>query len=303
MIEYDYLSRNVIDKTKYRNIRDQRLIFKAQKNPKQLPYKLVLNKTFGASKAKYNDLYDPLQANNICIAGQLLLLDLIEKLEGHWKLIQSNTDGLIGKCESLQGVEKVKQIAHEWEQRTRMTLEFDLYKKIIQKDVNNYIIIDENGGYKSKGAYVKKLSPIDYDLPILNKAVVDFFVKDIDPAETIEKCNDLIMYQKVCKISSKYLYIKHGDKRLNEKCIRVFASRGHAEGVFKAKVTEKSLQLAKIENTPEKCFIQNGNIIGKKVPNHLDKSWYLETAKGRINDFLGFSELPILNDQMSMFDC
>ena len=29
-------------------------------------------------KDKYNGLYDPRQANNVCIAGMLLLLDLIE---------------------------------------------------------------------------------------------------------------------------------------------------------------------------------------------------------------------------------
>ena len=44
----------------------------------QQPYKIVLNGTYGASKDKYNNLYDPLQANNVCINGQLMLLDLIE---------------------------------------------------------------------------------------------------------------------------------------------------------------------------------------------------------------------------------
>ena len=48
-------------------------------------------------KNKFNDLYDPKNANQICITGQLLLLDLIEKLETvkSFELIQSNTDGII----------------------------------------------------------------------------------------------------------------------------------------------------------------------------------------------------------------
>ena len=35
--------------------------------------KIVLNGTYGASKDKHNNLYDPLMANNVCVAGQLLI--------------------------------------------------------------------------------------------------------------------------------------------------------------------------------------------------------------------------------------
>jgi hypothetical protein len=50
MIEYGFLSRNVPDSTKYRQIRDERLRLKAEKNPMANPLKIVLNSTFGASK-------------------------------------------------------------------------------------------------------------------------------------------------------------------------------------------------------------------------------------------------------------
>lgn len=88
MIEYGFLSRNVSNPSKYKEIRDTRLKLKAEKNPMQLPYKIVLNSTYGASKDKHNDLYDPLMANNVCVGGQLLLLDLIDKIEPYCKLIQ-----------------------------------------------------------------------------------------------------------------------------------------------------------------------------------------------------------------------
>ena len=67
------------------------------KDPRQQPRKIVLNSTFGASKDRYNKLYDPLQANNLCIANQLFIVDLLEKLEGKCELIQSNTDGILVK--------------------------------------------------------------------------------------------------------------------------------------------------------------------------------------------------------------
>lgn len=43
MIEYEYISRSVKDKNKYRKIRDKRLELKRKKDPMQLPYKIVLN--------------------------------------------------------------------------------------------------------------------------------------------------------------------------------------------------------------------------------------------------------------------
>ena len=60
MIEYGYISRNVENPDKYREIRDTRLRLKAEKNPMQQPLKIVLNSTYGAMKDKHNNLYDPL---------------------------------------------------------------------------------------------------------------------------------------------------------------------------------------------------------------------------------------------------
>ena len=72
-------------------------------------------------KDKYNGLYDPRQANNVCIAGMLFLLDLIEKLEAHCEIIQSNTDGILIKMSSLNDFELIDDICFEWEERTHGT--------------------------------------------------------------------------------------------------------------------------------------------------------------------------------------
>ena len=286
MIEYDFLSRNVSEKNKYREIRDERIRLKNLKDAMQQPYKIVLNSTYGASKDKYNALYDPLMANNVCVAGQLLLLDLIECLEGHWKLCQSNTDGLIGKVDSMEQIEYIKKICNEWEQRTRMVLEYDVYSKLIQKDVNNYIIVNDAGKYKSKGAYVKKLSPIDYDLAIVNKAIVDYFIHSKPVADTITQCSRLIEFQKVVKISHKFDGAVFGNEPLG-RCFRVFASLESTSCIRKLKGDSKH----KIANVPENCFINNGNIVNARVPRRLDKQWYINLANERIKDFEG-EDLP-----------
>ncbi|MBP2654231.1 MAG: hypothetical protein H6Q73_1800 [Firmicutes bacterium] len=283
MIEYNFLSRSVADTDKYRQIRDDRIRLKKEKNLLQQPYKIVLNSTYGAMKDKYNALYDPRQANNVCVGGQLLLLDLIEKLEPFCQIIQSNTDGVIVKLDSVD-VDAIKAICGEWERRTRMVLEFETFTRIYQKDVNNYIILRDDNTYKAKGAYVKKLDFLDNDLPIVNKALVNYFTQGLPLDETINNCTNLMEFQKIVKVSNKYMYAAHGSKILNERVLRVFASRSKRDqGVFKYKSLERT---EKIANTPPRCFIENGSVNNVPLPLKLDIHWYIEVARKRLNDFL-----------------
>lgn len=284
MIEYDYLSRNVKNPAKFKEIRDTRIKYKMAKDKRQAPLKIVINGTYGAMKDKYNGLYDPLQANNVCIGGMTLLLDLIEKLEPHCELIQSNTDGVLVKLNHPDDYYLIDDICYEWEKRTRMELEFEEYVKVIQKDVNNYILVAEDGKYYSKGAYVKKLNPLDNDLPIVNEAVVKYFIDGIEPEETIFNCTELLKFQKIVKISSKYEYARYGTRRMSENVFRVFASIDKNDGEL-LKVRDGSA--SKIGYTPDKCFIVNDDVRGMKVPSKLDYWWYLDLANKRINDFLG----------------
>lgn len=307
MIEYNFGSRNIANPAKYREIRDTRLKLKADKNPMQAPYKIVLNSTYGAMKDKNNALHDPRQANNVCVGGQLLLLDLIEMLEGKCQLIQSNTDGLIVKLFKEDDYELIDDICYEWEQRTRMQLEFDLYKKIFQKDVNNYVIVDFDGDYKSKGGYVKKLDNLDYDLPIVNRALKEYLLKGVHPQKTINDCSQLKEFQKIVKVSSKYLYALYsptvteekvrdengklktikvftGGEIQKEKCFRVFASKLDSEGsIFKVKNHQKNPE--KFADTPEHCFFINEDVNQARTPRKLDKRWYAELAIKRLQDF------------------
>lgn len=293
MIKYGYTSRNISDPKKFEEIYHTRLKYKAEKNPLQAPLKLVLNSTYGAMKDKYNNLYDPLQANNVCVGGQLLLLDLIEKLEGHCQIIQSNTDGILIKLRAASDFKKVEGICHEWEDRTRMVLEFSEFRKVFQGDVNNYVIVPEGdlfdkkgkARWKSKGGYVKKLTDLDYDLPIVNKAIVDFMLRGIPVETTINACTELKMFQKIVKVSGKYECGLWGDQVMTDKCFRVFASRRLADpGIFKRK---KGGKPEKFANTPEHCFINNGDVNGESIPHRLDRNWYIKMTKTRLSEKFG----------------
>ena len=287
MIEYGFLSRNVNDRSKYKQIRDERLRLKALKDPKQLPMKIVLNSTYGASKDKYNGLFDPLMANNVCITGQLLLLDLIDKLEiafgNKCELIQSNTDGILVKLPDESYYDEYVKICKEWEDRTRLGLEHDIYVKVYQKDVNNYVIVDNKGKYKSKGAYVKKLNDLDNDLPIVNKALVNKLVNNKDIAETITECNKLKDFQKIVKVGRDYDYVMFGETPLTERVLRVFASKDSTDcGIFKY----RNGKADKVGNTPDVAFIYNDDVNNVICPNKLDKQWYIDLANKRYDDFM-----------------
>ena len=289
MISHNYFSRSVptegVERFKWVYNENLRLKKYPELKKKRQVYKLICNSTYGCFKDKYNALYDPLMANNICVTGQLALLLLIEMLEPHCKLIQSNTDGLIVKLQSLDDYELIDDICWEWEQLTGVKLAFDpIIKKIYQKDVNNYLFINEDGEVEAKGAYVKKLSPLDYDLPIVNKAMREYMINGTPVEDTINNCDDLIEFQKIVKLSSKYAKVEWNGKQFTNKCYRVFATTFRQCGSI-CKIKTSKANAEKFANTPNYCYLVNGDIRGRKTFNHLDREWYIETAKERLRQY------------------
>lgn len=292
MIAHELLSRNVQDPSKFKGIRDHRIELKHAKDPRQKALKLVINGTYGASKDKFNALYDPRQANMVCVNGQLMLIDLMHKLvrDVGAEIIQSNTDGvLIRMPDGFDGgpdafYDRVDDVAYEWEHRTGMGLEFDEFTRVYQKDVNNYVLVTADGSMKTKGAYVKKLGPLDYDLAVVNKALVEFMVHGVPVEDTIAADDDLIDYQRVVKVSGKYKYGVHGHERLTDRCFRVFASTRESDGMI-GRVKAGKAKPEKFGNTSEHSFIDNGDVHGKKCPDYLDKAWYIQLAKTRLAQF------------------
>ena len=296
MIEYDYLTRNCKNKNKFKQIYDKRVELKKQgKKKEQAPYKIILNGTYGICKDKYSLAFDPLQANNVCVNGQLMLLDLLEHLEPYCEIIQSNTDGIILQVYSDEKEKKMKEVCDDWMKRTRMGLGFDEIEEIFQKDVNNYCFRFTNGKLERKGAYVKELDDLDFDLPIVNKAIVDYLMKGIEPYDTIENCNELKQFQKVIKVSSNYLYGWHNDEFLTDKTFRVFASKDKND-TYIGKVKTEGGTIEKFANTPEHCMIINENINGMECVKNLDKKWYVDLANKRLKDF-GIE----IQDEFSLF--
>nr|DAU43999.1 MAG TPA: DNA polymerase [Caudoviricetes sp.] len=295
MIQWDLLSRAVPNLQTYIDIREQRLKYKHDGNPLQAPLKILLNSVYGMSGAgkyedgKYqvlSDVYDPVRMREVCINGQLMILQLIEDL-AQFKLIQSNTDGLIYKVHKTE-LENFKRIVNQWEKRTRLNMEYDYITYMAQRDVNNYIAVFDNGTIERKGGAVKKAKILDNDLPIVSDSVVEYFVNGVDPTEYIMKENNLMRFMKTYKLSSKYSHAIYNDEVLTDKVYRVFASRSRKDGiVYKCKEGGKPEKFA---SCPVHCKIINGNIQDMTVPNWLDYNFYIKESWRRINSFLGKNE-------------
>ena len=321
-IEYNLLSRKFKNPDDFRMMRDFRLKLKAEGNSKNKALKPMINGIYGASKDRNGAIYDPLMANLTCIFGQMFILDLIDKLEPYCRLLQTNTDGIFVLCESEEQKNKVIEITHYVGERLRMEFEIDEYTKLIQKDVNNYIAIMKNGEVECKGSMVKYNNPIDNDLPILNDAVRNYLAYDIPIEKTINECDELIKFQKVIKLSSKYKEVWYGaalsgksedgsiktsgidGELLKNKVHRVFASNRPSDGsIYKLKIEKGVKSYEKFANTPDHLFIDNEDIHAKSIPTYLDREYYINEAKKRVSMFLTKDEEKIDDTPNILFNC
>lgn len=295
IIQYGFASRNSPDADAYKDVYVKRMAAKHSGDKVTAnSLKLVLNTYYGATKNQYNDLYDPRMANAICITGQLFLTDLIEKLEAvpGFELIQSNTDGIIISY-PVEADERIRNVIHKWEQRTRLTMELSEVLSIAQKDVNNYIMEDGEGHIKSKGGYVSLYNGGDFkmnSLQIVHKAIGDYFLHRTPVEDTINACQDPLAFQIIAKAGGTYtgvVHEKNGEMIPVQRVNRVYATHHHIVGtLYKIKADGRR---DKIASLPDHCLIDNDNGI---YMGDIDRAWYIELAKKRVQDYLGAEKAP-----------
>ena len=259
------------------------------KKKEREPYKRQCNIFYGAEGDPMNPLYDPLHRTLVCVFGQVFLIDLIDKIEDIVTIINSNTDGIFFKCKK-RDVEELKRRVGEWEKRTKLEMEYAEYSKFISKDVNNYLAVRVDGSIHAKGAYVKDLNDLDFDLPIVNEALRNYMIFGTSVETTINSCTDFRKFQKIVKLSNKYKWVEHengqGNIKFDNKAYRVFASLDNSDGrLLKCKPTEKGDKKDKFGNTPDRCFIYNDDIRNVSIPSKLDRQYYIDLSTKRLRDF------------------
>ena len=285
MIVYDWFARSVPNDKKqlYSKMKKDRIGLKKTNKKLADAYKLVLNTTYGCYKYQFCNLYDPRMANNICIGGQVMLVDLMENLEPYCDLVQSNTDGIIIIPHNEENILKVVK---EWEDRTGMVMEVTYGDKIIQKDVNNYIMRTEDG-VKVVGGYVAQYKPkqLRRTMSIVDKALVEYFLNDIPIEDYIHSNNDPMDYQIVSKVGKTYdrvFYEKNGVEYETNYVNRAFAGFEPCR-LYKQK-NGKNREL--VANHPQNTLIWNKSVQDLDI-SLINKQWYIDMAYKRLNDYLG----------------
>ena len=296
-----YCSRNMPSPKMFEDTLEERVAAKkAGDKATANALKLVLNTTYGAmlngkDGTAFNDLYDPLMGRSVCISGQLFLLELSEHLIAECptlKIIQLNTDGIMVSFDH-EDEAKYQEITQEWQDRTGFELEEDFIRKIVQKDVNNYVEVPADGGEpKVKGGQlVRGIAPagafnINNNAVVVARAIKQYFIDGTPPEETIAASENILDFQLIAKAGGKYSQCYHlvgGEKVIVQKVNRVYAVSDKSKGtVYKTHaVTGRD---AKVAGIPTHCAIDNNNNLSIEV---VDRKWYVKLAKKYINDFLG----------------
>lgn len=320
MLLYNLLPRTIPAEGRemYEYMYHQQLKLKGVDDTKRGVYKTILLAVFGAAMNKFTDFYDPQVGSLVTITGQIFIVDLLEKLEGKIKLIQSNTDGIIVK--PINSEDEVLGIVNEWCKRTGFVIKPKKIKEIYQRDVNNYCVryedgkIDHHGDLFMGNRSIK--SPVLYEAytnkepAIISIAAIKYFFENKSPEETIEEYKDnLLCFQYICKKGTfEYCTYDTLDIDSNEvkserigNLNRAFAKKydGTISMIYKHKTLKGKDSKTKLANVPDNLFIYNDEILSeehiKTLQPLIDYQWYVERTYKRLSEFLDFPQIKDVN--------
>lgn len=312
MLNFGYVSRSMKDPEAYRKLVQKRLAYKKAGDKKRAnALKLVVNTVYGAMLSEGNGLMDRLCGRSVCITNQLAMTMLITDLSLACEsidFVNINTDGIMFTIDRRE-VDLSERIVDDWCKITGFEMERDDFVKVIQKDVNNYIGIKEDGHFKTKGGFVSLYEGGSFktnSLPIIHKAIVDYLVQNIDPEITIRNCTDVTDFQQIIKTGGSYegsFHYVNGIRLPTQKVNRIYAVKDPKYGaVVKGKwITEKrkkNSQTGKMDvipvnppvwsesvvpECPDHTFIDNENTLSVA---DLDLEYYIDMARKRIDKYI-----------------
>lgn len=315
MINFGYCSRSMEDPEAYVKLVKKRLGYKHAGDKKRAnALKLVVNTVYGAMLNLYNALADRWAGRSVCISNQLAMTMLIVQLAEQCEtidFININTDGIMFTIDKSE-VELSEMIVAAWCEITKFEMERDDFKKVIQKDVNNYIGITPDGSFKTKGGYVSLYKGGNFktnSLQIIDKAIVDYLVHGIPAEQTINACDDIFAFQQIVKTGGTYEGSYHyidGERVQIQKVNRIYAVKADkyksygqiVKGKWITEKRKKNKETGKMESTtvdppqwsesiipecPVHAFVDNENVL---IVDDLDKDYYVEMAKGRIDKYI-----------------
>lgn len=193
---------------KYKNIVNTRLEAK-HSGDKVLSntLKIVINATYGLMRSLQSGayLYNEYAGLDICIAGQMILYSMSKELEKRGaQVVQTNTDGVIYSIPetlSEEAINVLKATEFEYEIKTGLVFETDIFAHYYAKDVNNYFILDEDMNIEeAKGTFNKKVFANNQ---AVGQIVIDYFKNDLKSfQEYLEETPEMFLCR--AKTSRRY---------------------------------------------------------------------------------------------------
>ena len=170
--------------------------------------KIVINAIYGKFGFQDYFLYDRFAQMQVTINGQLMVMMVIEALELNGiHVVSANTDGIIVKLPADKE-EDFKRITDEWCAQNKLSADSERYKLFVARDINNYVNKQDNDKLEYKGAldpkqYIKDLKK-GYDMPIVAKAVCDYFLNGTPVIETLKSHNNILDFCKTQNVGKQF---------------------------------------------------------------------------------------------------
>ena len=233
--------------------------------------KVTINGSFGKFGSRWSALYGPNLLIQTTVTGQLSLLMLIEALEEQGiSVVSANTDGIIIYYHKRNQA-AMETIVAKWERTTGFGTEETSYSAVYSRDINNYIALKRNGGYKVKGVYADENLSKTPTTQICTQAVVDYLQLDIPIETTIIECMDIRKFISVRAVTG-------GATKNNEylgKAVRWYYAKDKRGAIYYKKNGNK---------VPMTDGAKPLMILPDSLPDDIDHGWYIKKAHDMLND-------------------
>ena len=245
-------------------------------------YKLFINGSFGLMNEYNSPIYYPQGAMQITITGQLYILKCLELIDFPHELIMINTDGFEIKY-NIKYKERMKEIKNQIEKLFSISLEDLFYKKMIVRDVNNYIAISEKNDVKKKGMFATEFEKHkNSSFKVIPLCLEAYFVKNANINEFIHSHKNIYDFCGAIKSKSNfdlnYYYIEDErlKKRKEQKVCRYYVSKSIGS-------LKKDFDDGRQTNIHVKLNTQPLNTI-KNVFDDINYSYYINEVQKIISE-------------------
>jgi DNA polymerase elongation subunit (family B) len=262
--------------TIFKTLVEERVEYKRLGDPLAEVLKIVINSIYGKLGDHRGWLYDLEALYKVTINGELTLLSLCEMLVlGSFKIISANTDGVLCRVPNDR-LDDYYKICDVWSDKYAFDLEFNIYDKYVRLSVNDYLAVYNNGKIKTKGFFNIDFQPgRGYYMPVISKALLEYFVKGIKPETYIRGHTDIFDFCASIKTGEQFTknFVEVTDNLLNKrvlpKTVRYYCSTKGGSILKTYSDKDKSISMLKGSsvNIINDCY---------DFPNDIDYNYYIK---------------------------